>query len=314
MMADIFISYRRDDAGGHAGRIYDRLYARFEDEYELFLDVDSVELGERFPARIKAAIDSCLVLIVVIGKNWLSAADKQGQLRLRDPDDWVRIEIRTALKRDVSIIPVLVGGAAMPGSRELPRVLARLADCTALKITDDNFEQGAKRLIDCLEKSLGQTRAKRVSGRYSSQSSRRESPSVPERTPKAERPDPAPGQLKSGKDGLVYQWIPPRFEYPLSSPVGNGFWIATFLVTGEDYQRVAGRQASHWPLTAAPALLSYSEAREYCQGIDGRLPTAAELQRAPAAPLPTAMVLSPPTLWTSDLHAQYAFLRPVLDK
>lgn len=313
IMAGIFISYRREDSGGHAGRLYDRLQARFGGEHKLFWDVETLQAGDDFPMRIRETVASCCVLIAVIGKNWLSAADEQGQPKLRNAGDWVSIEIRAALKRNISIIPVLVGGAVMPRSHELPRGLARLADRHALQIHDANFDQGMNQLIDWLEKSLGFARQTRVSDRRSAANSLPESSWLLERPPKPVEPAAAAGDKKLGKDGLVYQWIPAVFEYSRASPGGSGFWIASDLVTIENYRRVTGTEAALWGIGGAPALLSYSEAREYCERIDGRLPTRDELERAPRAALPPVLLASRTVLlWTSDLQAGSAFLRAVL--
>jgi hypothetical protein len=115
----VFISYRRDAGAGYAGRIADTLVEHFGED-KIFRDIDSLEPGLDFAEAIERAIESSEVLIAVIGKNWLTATDAAGQKRLENPDDYVRTEIATALKRKIRVIPLLIQGAAMPSASELP--------------------------------------------------------------------------------------------------------------------------------------------------------------------------------------------------
>ncbi len=125
-MPGIFISYRRDDTGGYAGRLYDRLYEHF-DSTRLFRDIDNIEPGLDFVEAIEQAVGSCDVLIALIGKRWLFISGDTRKRRIDDPEDFVRLEIATALKRKICVIPVLIEGASMPSQAELPDVLRRLA-------------------------------------------------------------------------------------------------------------------------------------------------------------------------------------------
>jgi formylglycine-generating enzyme required for sulfatase activity len=156
-MASIFISYRREDSAAHAGRLYDRLHAHFAGKHEVFMDLDSIEPGEDFVDAIKRTVAKCDVLIAVIGKQWLACVDEQGRARLQNPEDFVRVEIQTALDRKIRVIPALVGGALMPGSQDLPPELSGLAVRHALPIHDDSFAQSVNRLIGSMEKALAQT-------------------------------------------------------------------------------------------------------------------------------------------------------------
>ena len=119
VMKGIFISYRRDDAAGYAGRLYDRLAAHFGRD-RVFMDVEGIEPGVDFVDAIEGAVGSCEVLIVIIGKDWL-AADAVGKRRLDDPGDFVRIETAAALARNIRVVPVLVDDAEMPRAKQLPR-------------------------------------------------------------------------------------------------------------------------------------------------------------------------------------------------
>src|SRR5215469_13294202 len=113
MSGQIFISYRRDDASYPAGRLYDYLSAHFP-QSQIFMDVDNLDPGVDFVEAIEASVGSCEVLIAVIGKRWLVASDDEGRRRLDSQDDFVRLEIATALRRKIRVIPVLVDGAVMP--------------------------------------------------------------------------------------------------------------------------------------------------------------------------------------------------------
>jgi TIR domain len=106
-MPHFFISYRRDDSGGHAGRLYDRLSAHFGAEY-VFIDIDTIEAGSDFVAVIENTISQCDILLVLIGKRWLSITDATGQRRLDNPEDFVRLEVQAGLERNIRVIPILV--------------------------------------------------------------------------------------------------------------------------------------------------------------------------------------------------------------
>ena len=153
MSGQIFISYRREDASYPAGRLYDNLHSRFP-KNEIFMDVDSIKPGIDFIETIEERVGPCDVLVAVIGKRWLSAADEEGRRRLDNPEDFVRVEVGTALKRGVRVIPVLVEGASMPRAAELPEELKALARRNALSVSHDRFRADSERLIDSVEEVL----------------------------------------------------------------------------------------------------------------------------------------------------------------
>ena len=124
-MAAIFISYRRADAAGHAGRLADRLRACFGHD-AVFRDYEAIACGDDFQQAIDDALRSCAVLIPVIGPNWTTLTDNSGQRRLDDEGDYVRREIAYALAQGVPLLPVLVDGAAIPQTTQLPDQLAEL--------------------------------------------------------------------------------------------------------------------------------------------------------------------------------------------
>ncbi len=147
MNPSIFLSYRRDDSRDAVGRICDRLAKELGDE-NVFLDVDSIPLGVDFRRILRKEVSQCHVFIAVIGPAWLIAADHEGQRRLADPDDFVRIEVEVALERGTPVILVLVGGARVPPAEELPTSLRKMADCAAISLdTGTDFHRDIERLI-----------------------------------------------------------------------------------------------------------------------------------------------------------------------
>lgn len=117
------------------------------------MDVDTIEPGADFVARIEDAVGSAAALLVVMGRGWVDAKDQLGRRRLDDPEDFVRLEVASALQRNVRVIPVLVGGATMPESEQLPAVLAGLSRRNALVVSDLDWRAGMARLLAVLEPS-----------------------------------------------------------------------------------------------------------------------------------------------------------------
>jgi hypothetical protein len=144
-MAGIFISYRREDAAGHAGRLCDRLNARLGAD-RVFMDVEDVRPGEDFVRAIDDTVAASDYLLVVIGPRWLEAMNRRAA-----PDaDFVRHEILAGLRRGTKLVPVLVAGATMPQPSQLPPDLAELSRRNAIEIRDDRFDDDVGRLIALL--------------------------------------------------------------------------------------------------------------------------------------------------------------------
>ncbi len=143
-MADIFVCYRRKDSAGHAGRLVQGLAKQFPNS-KIFHDMDSLHAGVPFRSAINTALNSSEALLAVVGPHWRNSIH-----RLQEPEDYVRIEIGTALQRGILVIPVLVGGAAVPTREELPEALAGLADRQAHEITDSRWEYDVQTLADDL--------------------------------------------------------------------------------------------------------------------------------------------------------------------
>lgn len=151
-MSLIFISYRRDDSAPYAGRLYDRLTARFG-KGQVFMDIDQIDPGEDFVEVIDRKVGACGVAVVLIGKAWLNTSDAEGKRRLDDPEDFVRLEVAAALKRNIRVLPVLVGGATMPKMQQLPAPLAMLSRRNAFEISDSRFHTDVDKLIEALERA-----------------------------------------------------------------------------------------------------------------------------------------------------------------
>ena len=153
MNAKLFINYRREDTGHAAGRLYDRLIAHFGED-QVFIDIDQIEPGEDFVEVINGKVGACDIAIVAIGPNWLHATDASGKRRLDDEEDFVRMEIVAALQRKIRVIPVLVGGARMPGRHDLPEALAPLSRRNAIELSETRFHVDVNRLIEAIERSF----------------------------------------------------------------------------------------------------------------------------------------------------------------
>jgi hypothetical protein len=157
----VFISYRRQDSAPYAGRIYDAMVSRFG-ERNVFMDLD-MPPGVDFVERITEAVSTCHVLIEIIGPTWATVKNDEGKVRIADPEDFVRLELGTALKRaDVTVIPVLVSGAQMPDRGDLPPDLVALARRNALELSDRRWRYDVGQLISTLDELLAETTAVHV--------------------------------------------------------------------------------------------------------------------------------------------------------
>lgn len=149
----VFICYRREETAAHAGRVYDAMVARFG-ERNVFMDIDLAP-GVDFVEHITEVVSGCLALIVVIGPSWATVEDEDGDLRIADPADFVRLEVETGLRRpDVTPIPLLVGGARMPRAEDLPAELRPLARRNALELSDARWSYDVGRLMTTLDRLL----------------------------------------------------------------------------------------------------------------------------------------------------------------
>jgi hypothetical protein len=156
----IFVSYRREDTAGHVLALIPRLRNHFGAD-RVFKDTDSIDPGQDFLATIKRELESCSILLAIIGKAWVTIEDaRMRRRRLDDPEDFLRLEVATALKNEkIRVIPVLVGRATMPPLESLPPDLAELSRRNAIELSDIRWESDVERLIVALEKVLGPPQA-----------------------------------------------------------------------------------------------------------------------------------------------------------
>lgn len=151
-MTAIFLSYRRNDSAGFAGRLASDLEKALGYN-AVFRDVDDIVAGEQFDLAIRHRLQSVDVVLVVIGPNWW-AGRPDGSCRIDDPDDFVRLEISAAIASEKPIIPVLVGGAAMPAPADLPDDLTPLSRFQAIEMSDARWNYDLNRLVSVLAPAI----------------------------------------------------------------------------------------------------------------------------------------------------------------
>ncbi|MBT0963808.1 SUMF1/EgtB/PvdO family nonheme iron enzyme [Denitromonas iodatirespirans] len=286
-MSGIFISYRRDDSAGHAGRLYDRLEREFPD-IRVFMDVEKIAAGEDFTHVIDQTLRQCEGCLVVIGKRWLTTADNYGRRRLDKPDDWVRLEIGAALTRGVRVIPLLVDEASLPPPEALPPELARLSALQAHPVHHLSFHQDVGTMIARLRTAIDARRQNLAQAAQLAAGTVRVHP----------------------QDELDYVWIPPGEFFMGRAPgdtladeryddekprhpvrLTRGFWLARGPITVAAYKRfaLAAGQAmppapKHnpgWSKLDHPVTnVTWAQARAYCAWGGGRLPSEAQWEYA----------------------------------
>jgi TonB family protein len=180
-LGGIFVSYRRSDSQGEAGRLFDDLVKHFGED-TVFMDVAAIEAGRDFRRALEEGVTKCGVLLVMIGPEWLDAKDEHGGRRLQDPSDFVRIETASALKRDIPVVPVLVRGAKMPSSEQLPEELKELAYRNCIELTHARWKSDIHLLVEALRRSLPVTLSSGTNVRSSKSSA-------------SIRPDPHQGEM-----------------------------------------------------------------------------------------------------------------------
>src|SRR5262245_42158522 len=151
-MSKVFISYRRDDSAGYAHAIHSQLIHHFSKD-QVFMDVDTVEPGMDFVRAIEKAVGECDVLVALIGKRW-AGGEASGTSRLDNEKDYVRLEVSTALARDIRVIPVLVDGTTMPNEDSLPSPLRSISRRNAIEISNTRFNYDVEQLIAVVRKVL----------------------------------------------------------------------------------------------------------------------------------------------------------------
>jgi hypothetical protein len=149
----VFVCYRRQDAEDAAGRLHEELVGVYGRE-RIFMDIDSVPLGVNFVTHTREQIQGCGVVLVMIGRSWNTITDSDGSRRLADPADHVRIEVATALKHGIPVIPILVQNAPMPRLVDLPEDIRDLAFQNGMKLTPEFWRTGVAKLIKELDRII----------------------------------------------------------------------------------------------------------------------------------------------------------------
>jgi hypothetical protein len=145
-MNTVFISYRRETAAGEARALFNDLVTHLG-QGSVFMDVDSIGLGRDFRAALHKTLANCDLMLVIIDKDWADVKDQGGRIRLSNPSDFVRLEIETALKRDIVVTPVLVQGALMPSAETLPIEISDLAYRNAFEISHNRWESDVREMV-----------------------------------------------------------------------------------------------------------------------------------------------------------------------
>jgi hypothetical protein len=144
-MSAVFISYRRDDTSGEARALFDFL-SNHLGKKSVFMDVDSIALGRDFRTVLQETTSSCDLMLVLIGRSWVGVRDENGKTRIENPTDYVRLEIGSALKRNIPITPVLVQGAHIPGPQQLPAEIRDLAYRNAFELSHNRWESDVREM------------------------------------------------------------------------------------------------------------------------------------------------------------------------
>jgi formylglycine-generating enzyme required for sulfatase activity len=260
-MAKIFLSYRRSDSAGVAGRIYDRLRAHFGDD-AVFMDIDSIPFGEDFRTRIDLAVSQADLVLAVIGPRW--SGKSETSRRIDDSRDFVRIEIESALKRGIPVIPVLLDRTRMPTEAEVPPSLATMTYRNAIEVDQGrDFHPHVDRLVKGIEIHLEKAKA---AGAHLSSQNREIGPRAPiAKAPEQpqnvsplkidQRSKPAPRVERRTRRNIPWLWLYVA-AIPLLALLGVIIYIVTdkgtVKIMGTDAGMVAGASTAASPTTRVP--------------------------------------------------------------
>jgi hypothetical protein len=147
-LTKVVISYRREDSPGMSGWIHEKLASRYGQD-SVFRDIDNLA-SQDFRRAIGRALRQCDIVVAIIGNDWLGASDTGP--RIQRPNDWVRVEIETALQLDIPIVPVLVEGADMPKPDDLPETLKDFSYRNAMRVdSGTDFYAHVDRLMSTID-------------------------------------------------------------------------------------------------------------------------------------------------------------------
>ena len=186
MKRAIFISYRRDDAEGEAGRLYDDLVRAYGDD-SVFMDVAGIAPGLDFRKAIDDNVSGCGVFLAIIGPEWATIAGANGERRLEDANDFVRLEIVSALARNIAVIPVLVHEARMPHPDQLPDNIKDLAYRNSVEISHTRWNSDVQLLVNALKQYVDTTRATQTEPVHATVSVQLPPPVTPYTAPEAKQ-------------------------------------------------------------------------------------------------------------------------------
>jgi len=145
-MSTVFISYRREITAGEARALFNELLEKLG-KNSVFMDVDSIALGRDFRSALQKTLDSCDLMLVLIGRDWANVKDEEGRTRLENPGDFVRLEIGAALRRDIVVTPILVQGAHMPAPEHLPADIRDLVYRNGFELSHNRWESDVAEMI-----------------------------------------------------------------------------------------------------------------------------------------------------------------------
>ena len=229
----IFISYRRDDSAIITGILYERLVCHFG-EQSVFMDVDSIPLGVDFQQFLDYQVSQCQLFIAVIGSGWIDAKDEDGNRRLDSEEDFVRIEIESALARGIPVVPLILSPATLPSKSNLPKSLQQLVKRNGMHLrAGQDFNRDIERLIKGIQAHFNQ--AEQSTAKQTSTGAAPPSPSTPTTIKKQPAPTPKPPNLKD-----EFANLPARYQ-TLKDHLANGRWQKADETTFKVMLEVAGQ-------------------------------------------------------------------------